>query len=224
MENKKKNSLPGKGCLIALIIGIILFFLLLIICVIFSDEATDKPIDNKIENIIDSTQIKYNDSLRLETKKKIDAERQRLDIKYDDIEQVTWIYSKSKPKYTNTMAFFNYIGLKDDGQRWKRIVIRYHGNDWLFINKIIIKTDNQTYTLNASDSKRDHNADVWEWIDIAEGDTEYVMINDIINSSAVKVRFVGQQYHRDWILTKKEIKGLKEIEDYYYLLDSYYTR
>ena len=191
----------------------------------FSDESTDKPIsDNKIENIIDSAQIKYNDSLRIETKKKIDTERQRFDVKYDDIEQVTWIYSKVKPKYANTMAFFNYIGLKDNGQRWKRIVIRYHGNDWLFVNKIIIKTDNQTYTLDASDSKRDHNADVWEWIDITEGNAEYVMINNIINSKAVKVRFVGQQYHKDWTLTSKEIKGLKEIEDYYYLLDSYYSK
>lgn len=223
MENKKKNSL-GKGCLIILIIGIALFFLLLIIAVIFTNKPTDKFIDNKAEKIIDSTLIKYNDSLRLETKKKIDIERKKFNIEYDDIEQITWIYSKTKPKYVNTMALYNYIGLKEDGQRWRRLVIRYHGDDWLFINKIIIKTDNQTYTLNASDSKRENNTDVWEWIDIPEGSAEYVIISDIINSKTVKVRFVGQQYHKDWTLTAKEIRGLKEIEDHYYLLDSYYSR
>ncbi|MEA4916319.1 hypothetical protein [Proteiniphilum sp.] len=222
MENKSKSK---KGCLLVFLV----FSVIIIIISLFSNnEDSNDPISQTNlqedkQEVVDSALIKLQDSLRAETKKKIDSEITKFTTNYDDIEGVTWIYSKSKPYYANTKAFYNYIGMRDNGQVWKRLVIRYHGDDWLFINKIIIKTDEQTYTLDASNSKRDNNTEVWEWIDIEEGTAEFIIINDIINSKQTKVRFVGDQYHFDWILPKKTVTGLKEIEDFYYLLNSYYV-
>jgi hypothetical protein len=220
MENKSKKQFK-KGCLIILAVFGLIFFLLLLIG-IFADSGNERPESPiKDEAAVDSAMIKYNDSLRVEIKKSIDLEIKKFNTRYDDIEKITWIYSKTKPYYSNTMAFYTYIGLDDNGKSWKRLLIRYHGNDWLFINSIIIKADNQTYTISASDSKRDNNADVWEWIDVPVGNIEDVIIGSVVLSQSVKIRFVGRQYSKDWMLTKKEIKGLKEIEDLQYLLDSY---
>lgn len=221
MENKSKN----RGCLKALLISFIVFAAISIIVSLFDDPGSNEgvKISPETTNVVDSAMIKYQDSLQVERKKKIDTEREKFNVKYDDIDGITWIYSKTKPYYDNIIAFYNYIGLKDDGQAWKRLLIRYHGDDWLFINEIIIKTDNNTYTIDASDSKRDHNADVWEWIDITESSVEEAIIHDIINSNKTKVRFIGSQYHHDWILPKNAIKGLQEIEDYHYKLNAYYS-
>lgn len=185
--------------------------------------TTEQGTPATVENVEDTTMIKYNDSLRIVEKKKIEVEMKNFNSQYDDIEQTTWVYSKTKPKYTNSLAFYTYIGLKENGNAWKRLVVRYHGNDWLFLDKIIIKTDSNVYTLEASDSKRDHNTDVWEWIDINLTSIEDVIVNDIINSKVTKIRFVGKQYSKDWLLSRNEIKGLKEIDKLYYLLNSYHV-
>lgn len=159
---------------------------------------------------------KYNDSLKLLAQ----TEREKFDVVYDEFKEITWLYSKTKPAYANTKAFYTYIGINKQGHAWRRLVIRYHGEDWLFVQSIVIKTDKNTYTLTADDVKRDNNTEVWEWIDIVVGEGEDIILHDIIHSQQTKVRFVGYQYHHDWTLPAKVIKGLKEIDDYYYLLDA----
>ena len=159
---------------------------------------------------------RQNDSLRL----LVQTERKKFDVEFDEFKEITWLYSKTRPAYANTKAFYTYIGINKQGHAWCRLVIRYHGEDWLFVKSIIIKTDNNTYTLAADNVQRDHNTDVWEWIDINVGEGEDIILYDIIHSKQTKIRFVGYQYHYDWTLPAKTIKGLKEIYDYYYLLDS----
>lgn len=159
---------------------------------------------------------RQNDSLKLLAQ----TERKKFDVEYDEFKEITWLYSKTRPAYDNTKAFYTYIGINKQGHAWCRLVIRYHGEDWLFVKSIIIKTDNNTYTLAADNVQRDHNTEVWEWIDINVGEGEDIILYDIIHSKQTKIRFVGYQYHYDWTLPAKTIKGLKEIYDYYYLLDS----
>lgn len=219
-----------KGCLISLVIvvGVPCIILVLVIFVgIVSNWGTkgQSPVV-EYRATVDSAMIKYNDSLSKERVKTLDIEigkiKNKFTTKYDDIEGVTWIYHKNKPYYANNKAFYIYLGLSDKGNVWQRLVIRYHGDDWLFIEKITIKTDNNTYTIDASNSERDHNADVWEWIDIAPTSVEDIIVSNIIESKSTKVRFSGKQYSQDWVLTSKEVKGLKEIKEYYALLEEKY--
>lgn len=224
MEKLEKKKSKKKGCLI---IFAAIFGVLLIIGVIGKDDDDKKPSSGTNTTIVDEGYEKLKDSLKLRDldvlSQKIQKIKGKFKEEYDDIEGITWIYPNSKPVYTNSKAFYVYLGLSDKDQVWKRLVIRYHGDSWLFLQKIIIKTDNNTYTLNANNSKRDHNADVWEWIDIQPTTIEDIIINDIIGSKTTKVRFVGKQYHNDWTLTPKEIKGLKDIEEYYSLLEQTYN-
>lgn len=162
----------------------------------------------------------FADSMKQVLKKRVETEKLKFDVNFDDFENKTWIHSKKQPRYANTLGFFTYIGMNDSGQFWRRLVVRYHGDEWLFLKSIIIKTDTGTYQFDASNSKNDHNADVWEWIDIPVNTYESYMLKDIISSKQTKIRFNGSQYHYDWTLSSNVIQGLKEIDDYYYLMDS----
>jgi hypothetical protein len=209
-----------KGSLIAaIVVGLICIFVVIAI-IAESDRQASQPVINKV-HVVDSTMIQYYDSVCAVVKKQITTEMKKFKVKYDDISKITWIYSKSKPYYANTMAFYTYIGLHDDGEYFKRLVIRYHGDDWLFVNSIIIKTAEQTHTINTYDIERDNNSDVWEWINLSVGNLEDVIIQQILIGKTAKIRFVGDKYYKDWTLTSKEIKGLQEIEDYYSLLNGY---
>lgn len=159
------------------------------------------------------------DSMKQVLKKRVETEKLKFDVDYDEFEDITWLYSKQRPNFSNTMAFYTYIGVKNN-YAWRRLVVRYSGDNWLFLKSIIIKTDNSTYTLDASSAKRDNYTDVWEWIDIPIKEGEDFMLYDIIHSKQTKIRFNGSQYHCDWTLPSNVIKGLKEIDDYYYLMDS----
>lgn len=189
----------------------LILMMLLAIC---SPKPTSQEHINSAEKSIEKE--RHNDSLKL----LVQTEREKFDVVYDEFKEITWLYSKTKPAYANTKAFYTYIGINEQGHAWRRLVIRYHGEDWLFVQSIVIKTDKNTYTLTADDVKRDNNTEVWEWIDIVVGEGEDIILHDIIHSQQTKVRFVGYQYHHDWTLPAKVIKGLKEIDDYYYLLDA----
>ena len=185
------------------------------------DTATESNnVSSNKNELVDSLK---NDSIKKSELKLVNAEIDKLkpkfNLKYDDIKKTTWVYPKSKPYYDNTLAFYLYLGISDEGQFWKRLVIRYHGDDWLFIKSIIVKTDIDTYTVNASSSERDNNADVWEWIDIVPGVNDNVMIESIIKSKNIKVRFEGQKYYFDWNLGKKEVNALSDVLNYYSLLE-----
>ena len=161
----------------------------------------------------------FADSMKQVLKKRVETEKLKFDVDYDEFEDITWLYSKQRPNFSNTKAFCTYIGVKND-YAWRRLLVRYSGDNWLFLKSIIIKTDNSTYTLDASNAKRDNYTDVWEWIDIPVKEGEDFMLYDIIHSKQTKIRFNGSQYHYDWTLPSNVIQGLKEIDDYYYLMDS----
>lgn len=225
MDNKPKSK--NKGCLI--ILGVIVAIFGVLITIGFFSKDSINAEQDRIE--AEKNQTKE-EKIRLDSISKIEIERldseiknkeKNIIVKYDDIEDRTWYYPKSLPNYSNTMAFYSYAGMRNsDKAVWKRLLIRYHGDDWLFINSITVKTDSNTYRLDALDSKRDHNADVWEWIDIEQTPVNDIMIDDIIESKTTKIRFTGTQYHKDWTLGSKEINGLKSMKEFYNLLENRY--
>ncbi len=206
--NKKKQSVPK------LIISVIISLLLIIVVVIISSDKK-KPYtteNNKREfDSIGAAQL-----IVVETQ--IEETRPNFTENYDEFNKITWIYPKDFPKYANTMAFYTYLGLSDDGSIVKRLFIRYHGNEWLFMQNIKIKTDDHIYTIDARNSDRDNNTDVWEWIDIIPSASDDAIIEKIINSKTTKIRFEGKHHHFDWTLPAVNITCLKEINKYYELL------
>lgn len=134
--------------------------------------------------------------------------------KTDDIRSITWYSDKSTPQYTNSNSFHLYFGTKKDAKPWLQLAINYTADDWLFIKRYIIKTDNDTYTISPSYSEINTDnggGEIWEWYDVAVDQEKYTMIENIIKSKNAKIRHEGKQYYKDRTITQKEKQALQNI-------------
>jgi len=134
--------------------------------------------------------------------------------KTDDIRNITWYFDKSTPQYTNYNSFHLYFGTKKDSKPWLQLAINYTADDWLFIKRYIIKTDNDTYTISPSygEINTDNGGgEIWEWYDVPLDQEKYKMIEDIIKSKNAKIRHEGKQYYKDRAITQKEKQALQNI-------------
>lgn len=71
----------------------------------------------------------------------------KLNKKYDEINEVTWFRDKTSLAYVNYNGFYAYIGQSKGSNPWLRLAIQYTADDWLFIEKYIIKVDGATYNI-----------------------------------------------------------------------------
>lgn len=140
--------------------------------------------------------------------------------KYDDMNGITWYYDKTSPQYVNSKTnLYAYIGKEKEGKPWLRFVIQYVADDWLFIEKYIIKVDDKTYTITEDsygEIKTDNGTGgIWEWLDRKVGYSEFEIIEAIANGKNVKIRFSGKDYHKDRTITYSEKLALKNVLNAY---------
>lgn len=169
---------------------------------------------------------KIAEAKKKEEAEKIKKEKQRLANatrkmrkKYDDMNGITWYYDKSSPRYTNYNGFYAYIGKEKNGLPWLRLRIQYAADDWLFIEKYIIKVDGVTYTISEEkygEIETDNgDGGIWEWLDRAVDNDEFEIIKAVANGKNVKIRFVGKQYYKDKIITSRQKLALRNVLDAY---------
>lgn len=185
-----------------------------------------KVLLSQIEDILKKEQ----EAKELAEKQKAEEEEQRIANalknmrkKYDEVTEITWFYDKTSPQYTNRNSFFLYIGQDSKNNRWLRLRIQYTGDDWVFIEKYIIKCDDSSYTIDTEyqEVKRDNSGGaVWEWLDKSPSQSELDMINSIIKSKKTILRCKGDQYHYDREISQNEKQALQSILDAYAALGS----
>lgn len=137
--------------------------------------------------------------------------------KVDEFQNVTWIYHKSSPQYTNRNACYFYFYIKDGKASNFRFRFQYYDDDWLFIKNMIFRIDDENITISP-DMERDNNSDIWEWCDVHFSEVGIPFITKMANANSVKVRLNGRQYYDTRTLTKEQIKAMKETLEYYYAL------
>lgn len=157
-------------------------------------------------------------------KEKAEKERlanatKKMRVKVDDMNAITWYYDKSSPQYTNYNGFYAYIGTHEGSEPWLRLVIQYLADDWLFIEKYILKADGQTYTITENsygEIRTDHDGgEIWEWLDRKVGNSEYQVVEAVANGNDVKIRFNGRDYYKDRSITQQQKAALRNVLDAY---------
>lgn len=126
----------------------------------------------------------------------------------DEFDDLTFYYDKRTPVYANRNFIYPYIGRKGDTY-WLRLKFQYSADDWLFINQIRIKTDNNEYEIYAN-FERDNSAEIWEWHDMSPSDDEIMMLRDMAISKGTMVRYIGSQYRKDRTITAREKDIIKK--------------
>lgn len=136
----------------------------------------------------------------------------KLKAEKDEMKDVTFYTHKKDPTLRNHVAV--YIVKPKSGDPGLRIKFFYTGEDWLFVERFIVKADEQKFELNAGHFgvERDNAAGrVWEWVDIPVKQTEHQMLNAITTAKTVTVRFEGKQYYRDLKLKAADVERISEV-------------
>lgn len=142
----------------------------------------------------------------------------QLRTEYDKVQKLTWYESKSQPEYTDICCYiYPYIGRMDDGHTWLRVKLNYTDaktdRSWIFFEKVIFSVDgtNTTKTFNRSELVRDNDTEVWETADFEPDAAEIKLLRDIANSAETIIRFQGDEYHEDHIVTPEEKAAIVDI-------------
>lgn len=141
--------------------------------------------------------------------------------KVDEIKEIEWYYDHATSEYINTNDIHLYIGVPKHGDPFLRLRIRYTADNWLFIEKYIIKADDSKYTMLPGyfNVQRDNSGgEIWEWYDTSPTSNEIEMIRSIIESEQTTLRHEGSQYYNDRTITNSEKRALKNVLDAYELI------
>lgn len=136
---------------------------------------------------------------------------------YDDMKEITWYQDKTSPRYSNYNGFYGYFGKSNTGSPFLRLKIQYAADDWLFIEKYIIKVDGVTYEIveeKYGEIETDNGSGgIWEWLDRSVGKKELEIMKAVANGKQVKIRFIGKQYYKDKTITSTQKRALRNVLD-----------
>ena len=148
-------------------------------------------------------------------KKRLAAAAAKMRSETDAVKGVTFYTDKSTPNPVMNNAFYAYIGKKDD-RLWLRLYVQFHGDEWLFVRDMVIKSGDKTWNITPdfNEWKRDNSASsVWEWYDGPVGRTEIEMLKAIAAGDQSMVRFNGDTYYSDYVITAAEKKAVQNVLD-----------
>ncbi|WP_460044160.1 hypothetical protein [Pseudomonas sp. S2_H01] len=154
---------------------------------------------------------------KAEQEKKAEADRiaaaqaeKNLKRSVDEVRGIVWLSHKSEPFMSDYVSLYFGTEQSSAASYPLRLKLHYFGDDWLFVQSVTIKADDQTFNLGGLDFSRDNTGgSVWEWSDAPLSNRP--MIDKVIASKKVIVRFNGRQYYKDFILPDAQKLAMKEI-------------
>lgn len=138
-----------------------------------------------------------------------------LSKEHDDFQHVTWYRDHSYPKYANSNAFQAYIGKADGGGApYLRLLLRYSGEDWLFVENFQILADGEQFAVTPGGHfavERDNGeGGVWEWYDADVTDAELRMLRTVAHANSARLRYTGK-YTQDRAITASEKAAVRRV-------------
>ena len=130
-------------------------------------------------------------------------------VEHDDFKNSTFI---SKKGWGLQDWYAPYISIKN-GELFLHWVLKYRGSDWIFMDKVSIIANGETYSFPLNDVSRDvlSGSSVSEEQDVH---VDYYVMNVLREISKtekmVKFRFEGK-YSRDYVLTVNGAKKIGEV-------------
>jgi S1-C subfamily serine protease len=132
----------------------------------------------------------------------------------------TYRHPRSPTRPSSKSELFAYISVKESVPTLK-LQIQYVANDWLFMRKFLIKTDNGTFELAVHKRYKDNSGGkIWEWCRTIVGNKEKEVLEAIVKSNKVTLRHEGSTYYKDRELTRDEILRLQTVMLSYEIMKS----
>lgn len=151
--------------------------------------------------------------IKADLEKKLKTALSKMRIENDDMIKAVRYEDKTSPQYRNVNGFYLTITEHPTTGRYLTLNLQYSGSDWLFINGYIIKADDQTFVLTPDKVNRDNSNYVWEWSTFTDEEEIMPIVEAVIKSKEAKVRYQGQQYYKDRVITATEKQALQNVLD-----------
>lgn len=153
-------------------------------------------------------------------KYEINEQRKQLHRVVDNVENITWLYSKltPHPNIISGNVLYCYIGDFTDTASL-RVVYGFSQDDWVFMDSIIFNIDGsiREFPVDYSDRKTDINDGIAEWVDWYVDDKDIEFLQSIANSKKTLVKFRGDTKQRSFTVTPNQKNAIKQILKYYML-------
>lgn len=129
----------------------------------------------------------------------------------DGVEDITFYYDRTTNRDLGSSGFYAYAAQKD-GAPWLRLIIRYAGPDWLFFNRVTIKTEAFKLDLAGLHPER-HVGEgyVAEWIDAPVTRREYALLAAVAMAKHAVIRLEGPQFQHDRTITQREKTAIANV-------------
>lgn len=156
-----------------------------------------------------------NENIELEMKERAEIKRmafEMLSARYDKQDKILWYRDASSPEYESAPAFYLYLGKREEDV-WMRFRAQYSGDEYIFLNQILIETEESGYAFVPKEQvHRNHgNKLVWEWMDESFTPDLYDMFYDIAHSKRASIRFLGTNSFEEREITEEEKEALQKV-------------
>jgi hypothetical protein len=134
----------------------------------------------------------------------------------DEMTGITQYEDITSPKYVNRNGFYLRIVEDNKGGASMFLKIQYYADDWLFIQKYMVKADEEVFEIVPIKMSTD-NGDgmIWESCTITVNEDIYSNLLKIAQAKSTKIRFSGRQYYKDKVIPAAEIKALNNMLELY---------
>lgn len=175
------------------------------------------PEDEQFKKLLETVEGLIKEQKRLEAEA---LERERkvalaaMFVKTDSFEGIDWYYDRATYSSYAGNKFSLYIGKRSFGGPWLILRMQYYGSDWVFWETLTISVDGEKFSISPGYSEVDRDnggGDVWEWYDMAPSPANLEMIRKIINSNNTTLRFQGDTYRADRVLSSAQKRAFKNV-------------
>ena len=140
----------------------------------------------------------------------------KLKARTDQFKGVTWYSHPTEPAYRNSRStIYAYIGKRNGGSPFLRLVTQYKSDSWLFVEKVQVSVDGKVSTLTVADGYRFEGDNgyggIWEWQDESMSATQLSIAKQIGGAKKVTIRYEGSQYYSERQMPSKDITAMKEV-------------
>lgn len=198
--------------------AIIIFLSMVFLCFILNGcSSTSGSQSNNLEQ--KKIEEAKNQAIKQE---KLEIALKKVKTEKDDVKGIIW-YKGLTGEDVDYNGIIPYIGTKvnqtgntEYKNTWMRFYAIYSGKDWVFVEKIYLKTDKTTHVVNVGHQDRNtkvYRGGVAEWVDFSVDKKLYDILEDVSNSENVTMRFEGKNEYRDKVITKAEKENIRNILD-----------
>lgn len=124
----------------------------------------------------------------------------------------SWARHPSSPRYQDTRDYITlYLIESGTGQKSMELFVNYTSRDgWLFVQNASINIDGETARLPISQWFRDNDTEIWEFGSV-RGDTSLALARRIAAAERVVIRFNGQQFYDDYVVSETDRRVIREM-------------